>query len=283
VIIANRGAGTFSHARLETVCKLLSSAGLEVEQQLCSDFAEMTETANRNSRRSESPLIIAAGGDGTINAVFNGLAGNHATCAILPLGTANVLALELGLESPESAVGKIINNESRFFTAGVIKTNRKQSRFFLMAGIGFDGAVVRGVTPAMKKRCGKGAYLISALGRIAKWDPSELLVATESRQFSCHTLVVCNIANYGGRYTLAPNASIFAPSLELVAVTNGSRRGIAMLAAEMFTNRLNGSVTRFSTTSLTITGTKPVQVDGDDWGDAPVEISTESNFARIIV
>jgi len=283
VIIANRGAGTFSQQKLDSICSLLDKAGRQTEQLLCDDFAGMTATAARVSREPHAPLVVAAGGDGTINAVFNGLAGNDATCAILPLGTANVMAIELGLTSPEAATQKIIANESRPFTAGVISSGHKSSRFFLMAGAGFDGAVVRGVTPTLKRSFGKGAYLLSALGRLATWERGELQITTENRQLTCHSIIACNAAHYGGSFRLAPAASIFAPTLELLAVTTGTRRGLLSLAAMALGGWQSSSLQRFTAQRVLIAGTKPVQVDGDDWGDAPVEIRAESGFARIVV
>lgn len=283
VIIANRGAGTFSQQTLDSTCCRLETAGYQLERLFCDDFNEMTATAARVSREPQAPLVIAAGGDGTINAVFNGLAGNNATCAILPLGTANVLAIELGLNSLETATQKIIAGTSRPFTAGFIRSERQSSRFFLMAGAGFDGAVVRGVTAGLKRRFGKGAYLLSALRGLASWERAELEVTTGENQFTCHSIIACNAAHYGGPFRLAPAASIFTPTLELLAVTNRSRSGVLSLATEALCGRSSNSLLRCSATSILIAGKKPVQVDGDDWGDAPVAISAENNFARIIV
>lgn len=279
VIIANRGAGSFRQPELDRVCSRLEAAGRPVERLFCDDFSAMTETAATISSSPNAPLIIAAGGDGTINAVFNGLAGNGATCAILPLGTANVLAIELGQRDPETALQKIIRGESRPFTAGVISNGSKQSRFFLMAGVGFDGSVVRGVTPQMKRRFGKGAYLLSTLGRLTAWERGELRITTEAHQFTCHSLIACNAAHYGGAFRLAPAASIFTPTLELLVIRNNSRYDLVSLATDTILHRQNS----FPTERLEITGSKPVQVDGDDWGDVPVKIYAESNFAKIIV
>lgn len=283
VIIANRGAGTFTQQKLDSICRRLESTGCQLERLFCNDFTEMTAAAARISREPQAPLVIAAGGDGTINAVFNGLVASSATCAILPLGTANVLAIELGLRSAETAVQRIIAGESRPLTAGFISSGRKSSRFFLMAGVGFDGTVVRGVTAAMKGRLGKGAYLLSALRRLASWERTELEITTEERQFTCHSIIICNAAHYGGAFRLAPTASIFAPTLELLAVTSSSRSGVLSLAAGALCGRQGNSLVRCAAKSILIAGIKPVQVDGDDWGDAPVEIRAEGNFARIIV
>lgn len=284
VIIANRGAGSFSAPRMDRACRLLQRAGIDIEPLFCSDFAWMEETARDVSRRSDAPLVIAAGGDGTINAVLNGLAGNSATCAILPLGTANVLAIELGLDSPEKAAQRIVAGVSRPFTAGLIRGSSRSSRFFLMAGTGLDGGIVRGVTLERKKRFGKGAYLLSALEQLCSWDHGKLRVATEGGEFDCHSLIVCNAARYGGPFTLAPEASIFTPGLELVAVTDGSRLAHLALARETLLGSRGGAgILRLSAERIRIEGAKPLQADGDDWGDTPVEIVAEPAYARIIV
>ena len=285
VIIANRGAGSFSSGRLERACQSLKSAGMEVEQLFCNDFAAMTETAGRISAPDTSPLVIAAGGDGTINAVLNGLAGNRATCAILPLGTANVLALELGLNSAEKAVERIIAGVSRPFTAGLVRGGSRASRFFLMAGVGLDGFIVRGVTLARKKRFGKGAYILSALEHLRRWEGGRLRVITENADFSCHSLIACNAARYGGEFTLARRASIFSPHLELVAVTGSSRLAHLGLVRETLlgTPGRGGSIVRLTAEKILIEGAKPLQADGDDWGDSPVEIVAEPAYANIVV
>lgn len=284
VIIANRGAGSFSSGRLESVCQSLKSAGLETEQIFCSDFAAMTETARRVSAPERSPLVIAAGGDGTINAVLNGLAGNGATCAILPLGTANVLALELGLSSAEKALERIVAGNSRPFTAGLIRGESRSSRFFLMAGVGLDGHIVRGVTLARKKSFGKGAYLLSALDHLLKWEGGRLRVSTEHTVFSCHSLIVCNASRYGGPFTLARGASIFSPGLDLVAVEGSSRLAHLHLVKETLLGGKGkaAGIIRLTAERIRIEGVKPLQADGDDWGNSPVEIVAERDFARII-
>jgi len=285
VIIANRGAGSFSEQRLHRLCELLHQGGLAVETLYDADFAELTDLAATVSRPPEAPLVIAAGGDGTINAVLNGLAGNSATCAILPLGTANVLALELGLRRPEQAVARIIAGESRLFTAGLLRAGERASRFFMMTGIGLDGHVVRGVSPGQKRLFGKGAYALAAWRQMRAWETDELTVFTRDASFTCHSLFVCNTARYGGSFLLAPAASIFTPTLELVAVRHNCRRAYLGLAFDLARGRApaGDGIVRLSTDWLRLEGAKPIQADGDDWGDAPVEIMTEKDYARIIV
>ena len=282
-IIANKGAGSFSQTKLDAACRRLSASGREVELIACGDFSEMTATSAELAKSAAAPLIIAAGGDGTINAVFSGLSGCNASCAILPLGTANVLAIELGMQSAETAVERIIAGNLRPLTAGMICNSQKSSRFFLMAGIGFDGRVVRGVTPSLKNRIGKGAYLLSALRNLASWESGELTVTTEERSFTCHSIILCNAAHYGGAFRLAQEASLFSPTLEIIAVTDCSRRAPVALAAKALLNHSGRSIEQLSASRVQISGNKPLQADGDDWGDSPVEIFAESNFTNLIV
>lgn len=282
-VIANRGAGSFSQQQFDMICAQLDAAEVFVQNCFCSDFAEMTEKAHELSSPPDSPIVVAAGGDGTINAVLNGLAGNRATCAILPLGTANVMAIELGVAHTGQAVSRLVSGIPRPFTAGLLKNSAKASRFFLMAGAGFDGHIVRAVSLAEKKRYGKGAYVLSALRSLVSWDSGELRVTTEKEAFSCGSLIVCNASRYGGSFSLAPAANIFSPSFELIAIKRSSRSAAIRAIADAAAGRADTEwLHRTTAARIRILGVKPVQADGDDWGDAPVEILAEPNYASIL-
>jgi len=284
IIIVNSGAGSFSQKLFDHSCRQLESAGVAVQRSFCSDFAEMTEKAAETSRQPGSPVVVAAGGDGTINAVLNGLAGNSATCSILPMGTANVMALELGIRSAGQAIARISAGQPQSFTAGLLQNDFKSSRFFLMAGIGFDGHIVRGVSLREKKLLGKSAYLLSALRCLTSWDSSELQVTTETEQFSCGTLIVCNAALYGGSFTLAPSADIFSPSFELTAIKGSSRSAaIRAMTAAVSAKEHSEQLHRTNSSKIIVTGFKPVQADGDEWGDSPVKIAAEPDYAKILI
>jgi diacylglycerol kinase family enzyme len=283
VIIANRGAGSFTEKHFDVSCSMFEAGGRALQRCFCTDFEEMTEKASEMSRLPDSPVIVAAGGDGTINAVLNGLAGNRAVCAILPMGTANVLALELGINGGEQAVATILSGRPLPFTAGLLQNGTRSSRFFLMAGAGLDGCIVRGVSFREKKLLGKGAYLLSALRSFVSWDSGELQVTTETETFSCGSLIVCNASRYGGSFSLAPAAHIFSPSFEVVAIRQSSRRAAIKAIAAVAAGRSGAEgVHRTTAARITVTGAKPVQADGDDWGDSPVVILAEPDYARIL-
>ena len=284
VIIANRGSGSFSQKLFDECCSKLESGGVAVQHCFCTCFGEMAEKAAEFSKSPDSPIVIAAGGDGTINAVLNGLAGNRATCAILPMGTANVMAIELGIKNAKMAVETILSGQPRSFTAGLLQNNSRSSRFFLMAGVGFDGHIVRGVSLKEKQLLGKGAYLFSALRNFVSWDAGEINVTTETEVFNCGSLIVCNASRYGGSFSLAPSANIFSPLFEMVAVKHGSRSSvIRAIAGAAVGLTESGQLYRTTASKISVAGMKPVQADGDNWGDSPVEISAEADYAKIIV
>src|ERR671911_1102335 len=149
VIIGNPEAGGVRYeGRLKRCAEILSSGGLAVEVWPTEQPQHATELATLAGAR----LVVAAGGDGTVNEVVNGLK-TDATLGILPLGTANVLARELGLPlNPEAACKRVIAGKERLIDVGVA-TDRKgrERRFTCMAGMGFDAHVVNEVTPRLKQ------------------------------------------------------------------------------------------------------------------------------------
>ena len=104
--------------------------------------------------------MVVAGGDGTVNETINGLARSGLPLALIPLGTANVLAAEIGLQTDPAAVARCVAfGQPRPIALGAANGRR----FILMAGAGFDANVVAGVSVPMKRWLGKGAYILSSL------------------------------------------------------------------------------------------------------------------------
>ena len=97
---------------------------------------EATRCATRICSREEHPVIIVGGGDGTVNGVINGLPFGRATVAVVPLGTANVLAQEVGIRSLDDAVERIVTGATRTPAIGLLQADRRKQYFLLMAGVG---------------------------------------------------------------------------------------------------------------------------------------------------
>lgn len=233
----------------------------------------------------DTPLVIIAAGDGTVNAVVNGLLPGTATLAVLPLGTSNVLAAELGIRSVEDGIQRIVAGRTRQLSLGVLELDQVSHRFVLMAGIGLDGTVVRDVWPLGKRLLKQGAYALSALLSTLTWDRSMITVLAGERILTCHSVIICSASRYGGNFIIAPDSDPFSPEFTAVCIRKNRRRSYLRLAVEMLLGRsdTNSELLRIPADGIEIRGKKPIQIDGDFVGYSPARLKTMADFARIIV
>jgi len=283
-LIVNPTSGTFSQAKVDQIMAGLRQRGLDPELLPTGSAADPALFASRICAQVPDPLIIVAGGDGTVNGVLNGLAPGAATLGVVPLGTSNVLARELKIASIDDALDRLARGGSRPISVGEIECAEGKKRFFLMAGVGFDGAVVRGVRLSEKRAVGKGAYLLSALRVVLAWDRSELQVSGGGRSLSCHGVIVCNAAKYGGDFVLAPEADLFAPGFQVVCI-RGGRLSYLKLALQLLLGRVAASrqTAVFTAGEVEVSGEKAFQLDGDYFGCAPLRIRAIPDLVRLIV
>lgn len=284
-LIVNPVSGGYSRQRLAQVTAALEAGGLAPELLLTENAADAELFSRRICQEREEPFLIAVGGDGTVNGVINGLAAKKATLAVLPLGTANVLAKELGIISLEDAVARIARGTTRPLTVGLLEAGGVRRRFLLMAGIGVDGSIVRGVREREKRVIGKGAYLLSAARLLCDWERERLVVTAGGRRIECHSVVVCNAARYGGGFIFAPDAELFTPEFRVACITAETRSAYLRLALAVISGRVteNRDLVCFGAEELLVSGKKAVQADGDYCCDAPVRITANSGFARLVV
>src|SRR2546423_3994653 len=144
--------------------------------------------------------IVAAGGDGTINEVVNGLAGTNATLGLLPIGTMNVFATELGLPVHDLELcWNIIRNDS----IRVVDLPKANQKFFVqLAGVGLDAQVVKETSAQLRRSFGSLSYLISAV-QIAARQPPRLFIQSEDTSIDEGSFVlVGNGRLYGGSFSL---------------------------------------------------------------------------------
>ena len=196
VIIGNPNSGSAGdEGYLERFADALRDGGLEVEVLNTERPDQATELAAAAGDR----LVVAAGGDGTVNEVVNGLS-EGATLGILPVGTANVLARELGLPlKPEDACGRILTGSPVRMDAGVATDGEgTERRFACMDGIGFDANVVREVTPRLKRYLRSLAFPLVALKVYFKVVPPDLHIIDGDTTHVAQFAVVANGHYYGG-------------------------------------------------------------------------------------
>jgi YegS/Rv2252/BmrU family lipid kinase len=227
--------------------------------------------------------IVAAGGDGTVNEIINGLAGGAFLLAVFPMGTANVLALELDLPGePRAAADLVARGESLLVQLPSINGRS----FILMAGVGFDARVVAAVTPKLKKKFGKLAYVWTTLSGLRRFSRTLYRIEIDGTDHRAASAVIANGRLYGGRFSFAPDARLDSPLLHVCLLGKTGPWNALRYAIGLVRGRLADypDVTIVTGRSIHIDGdpSEPVQADGDIIGRLPVDIEAAQSTVRII-
>ncbi len=228
--------------------------------------------------------VVVAGGDGTINEVVNGLGPLAPPLGIIPLGTANVLALELGIGRTARRIAEtIVNGERRDIAIGLVNGRR----FVQMVGIGADAHIVANVSKQIKKYAGKGAYVLSgAIGLFTYRFPTfELEI--DGERLSATTVIVSNGRYYGGKNVIAPRAGLDRRSFEVCLMTRSGRFNALRYGLAVFLDRLPKlDDVRFITATdvhIVAPAGEPMQGDGDLVATLPAEISVLPRGIPVLV
>jgi diacylglycerol kinase (ATP) len=164
-------------------------------------------------------LIVAAGGDGTINEVAEGMVHSAVPLGILPAGTANVLATETGMSSNlETAARDLLTYTPERISVGRLDFNNgspASRHFLLMAGIGLDARIIYNLSAPLKTNLGKIAYWIAAFSLMGR-RLEEFSVKIDDRDYRCSFALVSKVRNYGGDLEIARDTSLFDDQFEVV-------------------------------------------------------------------
>lgn len=275
LIIFNPTAGLRRRARLQRVLDRLAAYG-------CQITLRETETAGHAEALAAAAdplhydIVVAAGGDGTINEVANGLATLPLPLAIIPLGTANVLAAEIGLPTEPAQVGEAIACGA---TQPIVLGAANGRRFIMMAGAGFDAHVVNEVSVPLKRWLGKGAYVAAFLHQLFAFRFPSYRVRVDGIDFRAGSVIVANGRFYAGRFVAAPGADLCRPQLEVCLFERCGRLATIGYALALLTGRLPRlqsyrMITAANTVEILGAPGEPVQGDGDVIGrlDARIEV-----------
>jgi len=229
--------------------------------------------------------IVAAGGDGTINEVVNGLAGASVTLGLLPIGTMNVFATELGLPIHDlEFCWRIIEGNS---TRSVDLPKANQKFFVQLAGVGLDAQVVKETSSQLKRNFGPLSYLISA-AQIAARQPPRLLIQSEDASIDEGSFVlVGNGRLYGGPFPFFKQAVIDDGLLDVIVFKRlGYLEIIKYLQDVVFSSDIHvPEIEYFQTRRLRVDSDQsvPVELDGELVGNCPVEFSLHEQSLRVLV
>ena len=227
--------------------------------------------------------VVAAGGDGTINDVVNGLAESDTSLGILPVGTMNVFAAELGVPNDLEEAWEIIEAG---YTRSIDLAQANDHYFVQLAGIGFDAQVVERTSWNFKKNFGPLSYVISA-AQIAAEKPPRITVEADGRTLDGSFVLIGNGRFYGAPIKVFKDAKLDDGLLDVLILRDVGYLELARFLTGVFTGTHTEAedVEYFQTKSLRVRSEDevPVEVDGELIGKLPVEFRIAPRKLRVVV
>jgi YegS/Rv2252/BmrU family lipid kinase len=286
LVVHNPAAGRRHGRRLDQVLARLRDLGCVVECRATTRRGDAEDFA-RQASRDAYDVVAAAGGDGTVNEIVNGLAagGGGMALAVIPLGTANILALEIGLDIAD---GDAVAHTIAFGPIRRVHPGVANGRhFLLMAGAGLDAQVVAGLNPEFKRRTGRLAYVVESVRQALGYDFPEIRVRANGRTYRGRMAVACKGRYYGGPFVAAPQAGLDKPQLDVCILPRSGMAGLMRYGLALPLNRLSElpEIEHVTASTMTILGPRgaPLQGDGDIVARLPAEIGIADTTVDLIV
>lgn len=284
LIMANPTSGGYNSQKLQDVKGHLEAVGCRVDLRLTTHAGEIGEVCAAPGLAAET--LIIAGGDGSVNEALTGLQHKKRVpnLAIIPFGTANVLALELGLPKGAKEIARmILNKRTKPLHYGLANDHP----FVLMASAGFDAEVVHTVPLDLKRRLKKFAYVITAIRTGLTRKATPLAVSLDGAPpINGRFAVASNARHYGGPFVICPGGAT-DPGLHMLVLERDDpwssiRYSIALMLGQI--SKAKG-VTVQAFQEAVISSPEPVaaQVDGDPFGVSPLHIRAAEQAVPILV
>jgi len=281
IVILNPTAGSPEHVRSwqERAESLAGDCPIRV-----TSHSGEAEALARRAVQEGFARIVAAGGDGTVSQVANGLAGSNAILGVLPMGSVNVFAMELGLPLHNLQRCWDIIEDTNLRLVDMPSANEKY--FVQLAGVGLDAQVVKETSLAFKRSFGPLSYLISA-AQIAARQPPKLFIESEHTSLEEGSFVlVGNGRLYGGPFPFFKQAVIDDGLFDVVVFKRlGYLEIIRYLQDVVFSADIKvPEIEYFQTRQLRITSEQdvPVELDGELAGNCPVDFRIRKRALRVL-
>jgi YegS/Rv2252/BmrU family lipid kinase len=280
IVILNPAARSEKASRLlERIRELSGGAPVRLTSE-AGDASRIAAEAVRDGVE----VIIAAGGDGTLNEVVNGIGNAPVRLGILPVGTMNVFATELGIPHGNLERAWSIIEQGKVVAVDLPKAN--DTHFIQLAGVGLDAEVVRKTTADSKKALGPLSYLLT-LVQVAAHKPPRVVVETKGGRIREGSFVLIgNGRLYGGPFPVFKRASLHDGLLDVLVFQNQSHWDVVRYfqAIAFGTHPELPDVEYFQTRSIKVTssGDVPVELDGEVAGMLPCLFSVEPQKLRVM-
>src|SRR5262245_44764117 len=302
-------------AEVKQMIRLLAERGIDASSEATSSPHDATTLAG-HAAAAGTDIVVSYGGDGTLNEVIQGLAQTDVSLAVWAGGTANVVARELAMPFEPAkiadviAVGKTlrialgvasqVNPEEKPPSKSVEVgsplhsggpggfTARDRRRYFIMmAGIGLDASIARGVNHRLKRRTGEFAYWLTGLGHLFTWDAEVFSVEVDGKRYDSVFTLIGNGKGYGGDLCMAPNAKLDEPWFEIYILpplaNNFSYLGALAACKRGKPDKSGATLVRGCHVKANSSEKPWVEVDGELIGPLPMTFDAVPDALSLIV
>jgi diacylglycerol kinase (ATP) len=283
LILANPIAGGGRARNLApALARELAARGADAEVHFTAAAGDAGRRAGQANEAWDALVVL--GGDGTVNEVLNGMPDPTRPLGVLPLGTANVLACELGLpREPAAAAAAFMDGRVRPLAIGLANGRR----FLLFCGVGIDGAVAQRLHEARPGTLGKRKWLGPILHVTRRWPRFSLRarLADGEELDGLSAVLVTRVRNYGGVLRLTPGIDVDDGMLHVLCFSGRTRAWWMWQGLRGFLRCMRpgpGLVVRRAN-AVRIDGAAPLQIDGDYAGQAPVGVELLAARANVLV
>ena len=282
----------------------LNARGCVLDVQVTQGPGDAVRISREGVAADKFDVIVAAGGDGTINEVIQGMtctgegeAGNAASTnsmydgpafATIPFGTVNVLALDIGLAQKAEAMADTIAGEAYVAaTVGLAQNKNLQRTFLITAGVGLDSAAVKYLSPRLKRIFSWGAYIFSMILALIRDGDVCLTAEIDGDVVKGSTIIITNVSRFGGPHVVAPDARVEDDNLTVLVALGLGRKNLVRYGLAFALGRvpkINDILVRdFTEVRVTSPAGYPIQIDGDGYGTVPVTFRTAPAKLRLLV
>jgi diacylglycerol kinase (ATP) len=317
-LIYNPSAGqTVVRRQLNEVIDFLSNSGCTVSLKETCQPGHATILA-RQAAHDGADVVIAAGGDGTVSEIAGGILNTDTALAVLPLGTTNVWALQMGIPAlnpvlagarlvkfvadieertnrqiPANYYRRMLLEAARVIIEGqtvMVDVGEVSGRSFLMwTGIGLDAALVHSVTLREKRALGSWAFILNALGAVGSYSATDVCLTLDGKKIETSTplIIISNIQLYGGLLAIGAKASVTDGKLDVCIFKGDGFFSFAQHAYHVLSGQsyLDPNVEYCQASEIMIESSQvmPIHVDGDLISQTPIIIHVLPSALKAIV
>lgn len=287
IIVFNPVAGLRRAQLLWRVLDVLVANGIRVELAETHSPGHAAALA-REAVCAGASMVVAAGGDGTIAEVANGLLGSSARLGVIPLGTANVLAHELSLPfAPRAVAAALAFGRTRPLWPGLVNGGAEPRLFVQMLGVGFDAHVVHQLSAPLKRALGRGAYVLQTMRELTRYRYQPIRLRLDGEETQARSVIISKGRLYGGRFLLASEACAERQGFSVVLFDYPGPCAALMYGAALPLDLLGRApgVRQVRALRIDFIGNKvlPAQSDGDAAGHTPLCVTDAPAPIQVVV